>query len=468
MNLCRCFAIGSLCLLLLITLAACKVPMPGRVLLSTPRSVNASAPVAAIEADGTRHFAWVEPGGMLNQPGITYYRVNPDGAIRTVPWFPTGLDEYYTDLDLVVAASGTAYLAYNSCTSGTFSSCSAYYVTFPKDWNGTDHTDYGAGVGDHGLKLVQRGNTVYVLGVTAEGNFGLDGSHISYRQLPGGTRQGLVADEPEYFATDPSGVIDAAGDLHVAFHSSNLIGTSNRIGYTNNVGTTGNMAAPVYKTVPADFHAPAISRSEAGDDIYVAYAVQGTPSDSLYVWHPHPAPGTDPVSLALGSATDWQINGSPALAATGTYYYQVFFSASNSASDDFEIWTYTVGDSAPYQVTNDTVDDGPPVAAKAVAVDLGPAIEFPIYAWRTTYSDPGPPTTTCYGAVKVVADGSAVPSPRTIFQKKVLTCGNYGYDLAVNEDRVLGVWLDVRDGSSILEPWYSMDGDETFLPAIRK
>ena len=129
--------------------------------------------------------------------------------------------------------------------------------------------------------------------------------------------------------------------------------------------------------------------------------------------------------------------------------------------------TYAAGDSAPYQVTNDALADGPPVAAKLIGIVMGQPFEFPIYAWRNTYPDPQVPAASCFGDVKVVADGFQVPIPRTIFRNQG-TCANYGYDLAVNGDKALGVWLDKRAGSSVIEPWYSTDGTETFLPAIRR
>ena len=465
MNNYRRLVTGILCLLFLLSITACKVPMPGRVLLTTPPSSNARTPVAAVGADGTRHFAWTEQVGI--KQGMVYARAYPDGRFYQAIWSSPTSGTHYGNPDLVVTDNGIAYLSYTAINyDGTPGGIwSAHYSAFPAGWLGTTPLVYSAGVGERDLKLVQRGNTVYVLGYASADD---TSSSITYKQLYGAIRQGLVAWEDGWFATVSNAVIDAAGDLHVAFRSYYHIGTDDRIGYASNVGSLGDMAAPVYETVSAGFPAPSIARAEETDDIFVAYAVQGTPSDSLYVWRPHPAPATGPVSRALGPATNWSINGSPAIVATGTNYYQVIFSASNSASADTEIWTYGSSSSSPYQVTNDTVGDGPPVAARIIGDFNGSPVEFPMYAWRTTYLDPGPPPTTCYGNVKVVADGSLAPHPRTIFQNKALTCANPGYDLAVNGDRGLGVWLDIRDGSSILEPWYSVDGVEVFIPAIRK
>lgn len=461
MNRYRHLAIGSLCLMFVIVLAACDVPMPGRVLLSAPPSADLSAPVAAVETDGTRHFAWIEPGGTWNQPGIRYYRADSDGSTHTVSWYPTELGEhYYASPDLVVTNSGTAFLAYDSCSFDSLGgSCGAYYVPFPKDWNGIDHTSYGAGVGSGNLTLVGRSGWVYALGVNGEGTFGLGGSRISYHQLAGGTESGDVTWVDTWFASDPSAVIDAGGHLHVAFLSHQLAGSEYKIGYTSNVLGSGDMAAPVYQVYGSEISSPSISRSESDGAVYAAYAVSGAANDSLIVWKP----GTAPETILLGPATNWQISGWPALAATGTSNYQVVFSAANSDSADAEIWLYAKGTGALAQVTDDAVEDGQPVVAKAFGV-----LDYPIYAWRTTWADSKDPGGPCFGDVRVITE-SASPHPpfRTIFQDKE-TCANPGYDLAANENRGLGVWLDVRAGSSVLEPFYSTDGTETFIPAIRR
>ncbi len=89
MNRYRRLLIGISCVLLVSTLAACSVPIPGRLLLSGAPPASVSSPAAAIEADGTRHFAWGEPDPLVpNTQGIRYYRVNPDGTSHTTAWYP--------------------------------------------------------------------------------------------------------------------------------------------------------------------------------------------------------------------------------------------------------------------------------------------------------------------------------------------------------------------------------------------
>lgn len=464
MKLYRRLALAGLALLLLLTAAACKVPLPGRPLLSDPPDASVSSPAVAIEADGTRHFAWVEPGGeILNAQGVTYYRVFPDGTSASNSWYPDELGEYYADPDLVVTDSGTAYLAYRDCTSGTLTTCGSYVVALPKAWGGAPLLPQPAGVGASNLTLVQRGGIVYLLGVNGEGDLGLDGSRVAYKQLAGGTRQGSVAWESGWFAGDPGGVIDSAGNLHVAFQTHNFLGTDHKVGYTSNAGVPGDMLAPVYSTavsIPSQVSSPSISRSESNGAVFVAYAAADSPANRLYVWQP----GTTAALIPLGPATDWQIRGSPALAAFGSNNYQVVFSASNSStSGTAEMWLYDRGKLVLARLTDDTLNDGQPVVAKAFGV-----FDYPIFAWRTAaIPDPSAPG-NCFGDVRVLTESqSSAPYLRTAFRDQG-TCNNYGYDLAASGERALGAWLDVRPGSSVLEPWYSVDATETFLPAVRR
>ncbi len=466
MNKYRRLVIGILCLLLLLSITACKVPMPGRLLLGLPRSFDAFTPVAAVEADGTRHFAWTEPMG--SQQGMVYARLLPDGAtFYLAEWHSSTYNEHYRNPRLVVTDSGVAFVAYAGCTDDVpGGNCSAHYSAFPKGWVGGAVPTLSPGVGGYSLSLVQRGNTVYALGVTRlPTNVSPTSSRVDYKRLAGGVAEGRVAEETGWFIDNPSGAIDSAGNLHVALKSNQYMTNNFKIGYTNNLWTTGNMGTPDYQIVDPTPLSPSISLAEGSGDFYVAYAINGFPADSIFVWRTHPAPASSPVSLSLGPATGWQVNGPPALVATGNAFYTVIFSASNSASADTEIWTYGSISSAPHQVTNDAVDDGPPVAARAVAMLSGSPVEFPIYAWRTTHQEV---PSTCYGDVKVVADGSLVaPIPRTVFRDKG-TCDNPGYSLSALGDRGLGVWLDVRDGSSLLEVWYSTDGVEMFIPVVRR
>ncbi len=304
------------------------------------------------------------------------------------------------------------------------------------------------------LVLAQRANWVYVLGGSPD-PVDLYTSSISYRRLAGGSRQGLVAQEDDYWARNPSGLVDSAGDLHVAFRSYSYLG-ADRIGYANNVGSTGDMAA-VYRTASTGFTTPAISQADSSGDIFVAYATHEAPDNNLNIWRPYPLPATPPAALTLTPGTNWHILESPALAALGSGNYVVIFSASNSGTGSTEIWTYAKDDDSPVRITTDMVYDEPPLVAKAV---LG----LPVYAWRT--SSPGTAGHTCYGDVKVVTD-ALNPTVYTAFRDKG-TCDNDGFDLAVNGGEGLGVWLDQRDGGVVIEPWYATDWLERYLPMIRR
>ncbi len=455
MNKYRSLSIGVICMLLLSILVACKPVIPGRVLLSTPRTTRAFTPVAAVEANGTRHFAWTEPDSVYTRRAIVYARLYPDGKFYLVEWHSASSGVHYGNPDLVVADNGTAFLSYTGCPSGSPpSDCTAYFSGFDKNWHGTPPLVYSAGTGPVNLVLVQRAGWVYVMGADLDPGDPYTSS-ITYKQLTGGIRQGLVAEQVGYWAATPSGVIDAAGDLHVAFRSFSS-GGSDRIGYANNVGSAGDMAA-VYHTASTGFTTPAISQADASGDIFVAYATHEVPSNSLNIWRPYPLPATPPAALVLTSGTNWQILDSPALVAFGDGNYAVIFSALNSGTTGEEIWVYSKSASSLTRITNDVVRDSAPLAVKA-------ASGFPVYAWRTW--SPGEPGHTCYGDVKVVTN-AMVPSVYTAFEDKG-TCDNDGFDLAVSGGEGVGVWLDLRDGSSLLEPWYATDWLENYLPAVRK
>jgi hypothetical protein len=443
---------GVFCLLLVSILAACGVPIPGRTLLTTPHSMDAGSPVVAVHFSGTRHFAWTEMHTVLNRQGIYYQRVLPGGTTYQTFLYSMVDDADYGNPDLVVADNGAAYLAFTSCTA---SGCSAKYSYFSADWHGTPSLPLDAGVGPQDLMLVQGGSIVYALGVT----MGPTSSMIKYKKLSGYLREGIVYSDSGWFHVSPSAAVDSGGDLHVAFRSSFAFGAAYKVSYTNNDGSDGDMALPLYQEPVNAPSSPSLSIAGGNGDIFIAYAVPADPSDSLYVWHPDP--GASPTSLLLGPATAWQMRGNPVLVASNNGGYTVIFSASNSASADTEIWTYSSGGSVPNQVTNNEVDDGQPVAAKA----KNDTIESPVFAWRVARPNPG--GGTCLGDVMAISEVFPHLRVRTVFRDQG-TCLNLGYDLAANEDRGLGVWLDVRPGSSILEPWYAVDGSEVFLPAIRR
>ncbi len=453
MNIYRHLLIGVICLLLVSILAACKAVIPGRVLLSTPRLVRAFEPVAAVEANGTRHFAWTELDSVYSRQAMVYARLYPDGAFYLVEWHPTTSGVNYGHPDLVVTDDGVAYLSYTGCVS--VNDCDAYYSVFVKGWRGAPALPFSAGIGAKDLVLAQRANWVYIVGVALD-PIDPNISSISYKLLAGGgSRQGLVAREDDYWTATPSSVIDAAGDLHVAFRWFSYLGTD-RIGYANNVGSSGAMTT-VYQPASTGFTTPAISVADGSGDIFVAYATHEAPNNSLNIWRPYPLPATSPAARTLTPGTNWQMLRSPALAALGTGNYVIIFSASNSGTGSTEIWTYAKDDDAPVRITTDMVYDEPPLVAKTV---LG----FPVYAWRT--SSPGTPGHTCYGDVKVVTN-ALEPNVFTAFHDKG-TCDNAGFDLAVSEGEGVGVWLDVRDGGSLLEPWYATDWLERYLPTIRR
>ncbi len=457
MNRDRGLSIGVMCMLILSILVSCKPVTPGRVLLSDYRG-QAYTPVAAIEANGTLHFAWTEVDSVVLRQAIVYARFNPNGTSYLVEWHSPTSGISYRNPDLVVDDNGDAFLSYTGCPSGSPpSDCSAYYSVFAKNWHGTPPFVYSAEVGPDGLMLVQRASWVYALGSDLD-PIDPHTSSITYNRLSGTPRQGLVAEEDGYWAADASAVIDTAGDLHVAFRSYSFTGTD-RIGYANNVGSAGNMGAALYYPVDTGFATPSISLAEGSDDIFVAYA-HGLLMNSLSVWRTHPLPITDPVSLALGPYTNWQIVGSPALAALGSGNYLVVFSAFNSASPgDAEIWTYAKVGAELTQITNNTVADSPPQIAKGV-------LELPVYGWRTSHPDPDLPGKDCFGDVNVVTNAMD-HAVQNIFMDKG-TCNNSGFDLAVNGDEGVGVWLDVRNNKTLPEPWFAIDWLENFLPAIRK
>ncbi len=457
MNKYRFLSMVVICVLLLSTLGACKPVTSGRVLLSDYRG-QAFTPVAAIEANGTLHFAWVEPDSVVSRQAVVYARFYPDGTFRLIEWHSPTSGVHYGSPDLVVTDGGIAYLSYTACSYSPTEHCDAVYSGFGKSWNGLPPPPpLSAGVGPRFLQLVQRGNWVYVLGAYEPDPIHPDTSSIAYKRLNGGIAQGLAAEEDGYWATDPGGVIDAAGDLHLAFRSFNA--TTNRIGYANNVGSTGNMGAPLYYPVDSGFATPSISLAESSDDIFVAYA-HGLLMNSLSVWRTHPLPVIDPVTLDLGPATGWRIVGSPAISALGTGNYLVVFSAFSSASpDDAEIWTFAKTGAVLDQITNNTVADSPPQVAKGV-------LELPVYAWRTSHPDPESPGKLCFGDVNVVTD-AVDPVVQNIFMDKG-TCNNSGFDLAVNGDEGVGVWPDVRNYKTLPEPWYATDWLEIYLPALRK
>ncbi len=457
MNNYRSLSIVVIGVLLLSFLAACRPATPGQVLLSEYRG-QAFTPVAAVEANGTRHFAWTEPDSVYSQQAMVYARAYPDGKFNLVEWHSPSVGVNYVNPDLVVTDGGNAYLSYTGCSYTPSRHCDAFITAFGKSWGGgPPASPQSAWVGPNGLVLVQRGNWVYVLGTSDPDPLDPYTSSLSYKQLSGGSRQGLVAEETDFWAAEPSGVIDNAGDLHVAFRSfSHLL--LDRIGYANNVESTGNMGAALYYPVSGGFPTPSISLAEGSGDIYVAYA-HGLALDSLSVWRTYPPPIIDPEPLDLGPATGWHLSGSPALAAFGDGNYWVIFSASNDAAAINEIWAYvkTVGD--PVRITNDAINDSPPLAVKGVT-------EQPVYAWRTTHRQTEPPYDECFGDVKVVTI-AIDPTIQTIFADQG-TCDNPGFDLAVNGKEGLGVWLDVRNNKTLPEPWYAIDWLESFLPAIRK
>ncbi len=464
------FRIGctSLGLLLLLAVVACAVPLPGRPLLSVPPDGNTTSPTTAVEANGTRHFAWSQPGVL--GPGITYYRVLPDGTTASTSWYPADLFTSYRSPQLAVTTSGTAYVVYESCSIGTFTDCVTNYVTFPKAWGGTAPPAPVGVVNHAGLILVNRGEWLYVLGGYGDA-FIPTSSKVFYAQIAGGTRKGdVVSFETNWFASSPSAAIDSSGNLHVAFLSCyTLACTSSRIGYTSDPGTGGDMPAPVYTaTTSNELSSPAFSLSESAGSLYawVAYAARTAPSHEMYLWPVKPLPADAPTPIPLGFATDWQIFNLPALAAFGAGSYQVVLSASNNARTDAKMWLFS-GSGSVIQLTNDDVNEGQPLAAKLNAYFLGKLIEFPIFAWRTAGNPVAASPGNCFGDVRVLTESSGdFPVVRTAFHDQG-TCGNFGYDLA-GGDQALGVWLDHRAGSTVLEPFYSAAAVEMFVPVIRR
>lgn len=440
--------------------------------LSAAGTVNERAVAVAVQANGIKHYVWIDCAG--ENCRLVYQRIKFGAPIYQYVFAVMPSDQFKSP-DVAVTTDGRAFIMRSACVEAI---CTDYYSIIPADANDTTVIAWQAlasPAANSGASpmLVSRDNIVYAVYTVATSG----PARLRYRQLSGGTSGGYVDIRADRRPAAQGMAIGSNGALHVVWHSSTI--SSSEIAYGSNNGTTGDFPTIISYDSAGNYNFRGSDIALDPDNTpYIVYAFDASTHDIVRLrceavfsdCFGEIATRTIPLDSALNP---WRLRGGPQIQLL-SWSPAVVFAARNSATGNNEIWYYTPPsagiDPGPTRVTHNAVQDDEP----QIVVERSNFGDVPVVAWRAYERVTFPPGSPFAGiTVDCPRDGYVFHfDPSTV--RRVFTstggCFNNGQELAANGQWVAGVWLDRQDSdpSSPIIPWTSFNAHTAYTPITGK